>query len=481
MMSNKKQKPSATTASSHEAVGTPHAIRHHPPTELAQVTDVTDLQDCQTVSRWFSATAKRVAALAALPLALLCGGQSASAQAPTPTATQGSHTITVFPDRDFVSLSLYTNLAPNTSLTVEVFRGGVLSGQCLGMVPDTAGLAEVNHPGGYCWGIVPALGTAITPDIKGGDVVRVKGTANVGGVPTAFAEQTTVADLKVTVAPFVPTNSVGIVQVQGYANDPAANGGRGAQLTPFTVDIVSPRFSDGSRIIFGSPVFDVPGTLANTNWTATFTLLSDGVTALTAADVLQALPGTASIGYLDAGGNGLSSTIAENPAPAGPFSATCNAPLDAPVLSTSAAGLFYTSTNINVSEARTFSVTNTGAGVFGQLHITSMTLEGADAASFIAPTIAAGGNTVAVGSNISYTVTMRATTAGEKNATLVIHSDNQTGDVRLPLTGFAYSTKPNAAYLVARPALLDMGARSLGVSSAPYTVMVYNIGDASAT
>jgi hypothetical protein len=42
MISNKKQKADATEAGGHEAVGTPHEIRHNPTTELAQVTDVTE-------------------------------------------------------------------------------------------------------------------------------------------------------------------------------------------------------------------------------------------------------------------------------------------------------------------------------------------------------------------------------------------------------------------------------------------------------
>lgn len=458
---------------------------------------VTHRRDSKTLSRWFGSTAKRIAVLAALPAALL-GGLSAHAQvAPIPTPTLDAHFLTIFPARDFVSMEGYTNLVAGTTLTLEVLRapagGGlpVVTGHVDGITPDAAGFAEVNHPGGYCWGIVPSLGVAVTPDIRGGDIVQVSGTKLADDpttplvidlIPTPFIEQSTVADIAITEAPFIPANSVGIVQVKGYANDPAANGGNGRQLDPIAVDIVSPRFSDGRRIIFGSPRFDAPGNRANTNWTATFTVLSDGFTALTEADVLQALAGDASIQFVDVGGNGLSSTIVGSSDQAGPFAASCNAPLDAPILSTTAAGVFFTSTSINTLTTGSFSVTNTGAGVFGSLHITGMTLEGADAASFVAPTLPNGGHTVAVGANLSYAVSMQALTAGEKNATLVIHSDSRFGDVRVPLTGYAYSgAKPNAAYLVARPTALDMGSRFLGVISAPYQVTVYNLGDATAT
>ena len=497
MNSYKKQKPSDATGYSLEAVGTPHPIQHTPPTEAAHVSDVTDLQDCQTVSRWFCATAKRVTALAALPVALLCGFSAHAQVAPIPTGTLDAHFMTIFPARDFVSLEGYTNLVPGTTLTLEVLRapagGGlpVVTGHVDGIIPDTDGFAEVNHPGGLCWGIVPSLGVAVTPDIKGGDIVQVSGTKLADDpttflvfdpIPTPFIEQSTVADIWITQGPFLPTNSVGVVQVKGYANDPAGGGGDGRQLEPFTVDIVSPRFSNGNRIIFGTARFDNLNNRANTNWTATFTVLSDGVTALTEADVLKALEGDAGIQFIDISGNGLTTTIAGSGDQPGPFALSCNAPLDAPVLGTEAAGLFFTSTNINALETRTLSVTNTGAGVFGQLQITGMTLEGADADSFIAPTIPNGGTTVEVGANLSYAVSMQALTAGEKNATLVIHCNSRFGDVRVPLVGYVYEgARPNAAYLVVRPTSLDLGSRLVGVISAPYNVTVYNLGDATAT
>jgi hypothetical protein len=118
--------------------------------------------------------------------------------------------------------------------------------------------------------------------------------------------------------------------------------------------------------------------------------------------------------------------------------------------------------------------------VFGQLHITAMTIEGPDADAFSAPVLAAP-PTLLVAETQSFTVSMNPATPGEKNATLVIHSDNRFGDVRIPLTGYAFATAPNAPYLVARPATLDMGSRLIGNTSPLYNVTVYNLGDAAAT
>jgi hypothetical protein len=75
-------------------------------------------------------------------------------------------TVTVFPERDFVSIE---GFPAGTDLQVVVRRGGRDSidvvGTARGLVP-TSGIFEVNHPGGVCW-------TGQTPDIVGGDWVDV--------------------------------------------------------------------------------------------------------------------------------------------------------------------------------------------------------------------------------------------------------------------------------------------------------------------
>jgi hypothetical protein len=339
------------------------------------------------------------------------------------------------------------------------------------------------------------LGTAVTPDIKGGDVIRVSGIKLVDdaatplvieATPTPFVEDLTVADVSITIAPAVGLTPNSVV-VHGIANAPGPNGGAGLQLNlnTLTVEIVSPPFSDGRRLILGNVVFDSVDT-ANPNWTATFANLftPDPVTgapiSLTPADVAQALRGTASISVPETAGNGLSITIAESSVQPGPYAQSCNAPLDAPVAQTTPQGLFFTATQTGTTASQSFSVTNAGAGVFGQLHITAMTIEGPDADAFSAPVFAAP-PTLEVAETQSFTVSMKPATPGEKNATLVIHSDSRFGDVRVPLTGYAFDTAPNAAYLVARPAALNMGSRLIGTPSAPYKVTVYNLGDAAAT
>jgi hypothetical protein len=298
-------------------------------------------------------------------------------------------------------------------------------------------------------------------------------------------EQLTIPDVSITGAPAVGLAPNSVV-VHGIANAGGAGGdGRQLDLRTFSVDIVSPRFSDGRRLILGNVVFDSLNR-ANPNWTATFTNLftADPITfapvPLTPFDVQQALEGTASISVVETAGNGLSITIAESSVQAGPFAESCYAPLDAPVAQTTPEGLFFTATQTGSTASQSFSVTNVGAGVFGQLHITSMTIEGPDAAAFRAPAFTAPA-TLQVAGTQSFTVSMNAATAGEKNATLVIHCDNRFGDVRVPLTGYAFDTAPNAAYLVARPATLNMGSRLIGNTSPLYHVTVYNLGDAPAT
>jgi hypothetical protein len=445
-------------------------------------------------SSWLASVCSAVAGLA-----FLTGGSpSVQAQAipPTPTPTLGAHAISVFPARDFISIDGYLDLDPlNPTVTIDVLRGGVVTGH-VEMTPDAkTGFTEVNHPGGYCWGIVPSLGTAVTPDIKGGDVIRLSGIKLVDdpatplvveATPTPFVEDLTVADVSITAAPALGLTPNSVV-VHGIANAPGVNGGAGLQLNlnTFTVEIVSPPFSDGKRLILGDVVFDSVDT-ANPNWTATFANLftPDPVTGaaipLTPADVTQALKGTAAISVPEIAGNGLSITLAESGVQPGPYALSCNAPLDAPVAQTTLDGLFFTATQTGTTASQSFSLTNAGAGVFGQLHITSMTIEGPDADAFSAPVLAAP-RTLLVAETQSFTVSMNAATAGEKNATLVIQSDNRFGDVRLPLTGYAFVTAPNAPYLVARPATLDMGSRLIGNTSAPHNVTVYNLGDAAAT
>jgi hypothetical protein len=82
--------------------------------------------------------------------------------------------IVAFPQRDFVTLEGYSELK-GQNLTVEVVRAGVVIGSAIGKVSGLDVAFEVNHPGGYCWGA--GTGLDVTPDIKHGDMVQLRKTA----------------------------------------------------------------------------------------------------------------------------------------------------------------------------------------------------------------------------------------------------------------------------------------------------------------
>jgi hypothetical protein len=98
--------------------------------------------------------------LAAAGITVLAGQ---AAQAATPPAFP--HNIVVFPQRDFVSIEGYDQLAfEGKQATVTVTRSGVETSRAVGTI--SGGGFEINHPGGVCW-------QGVTPDIKFGDVVRL--------------------------------------------------------------------------------------------------------------------------------------------------------------------------------------------------------------------------------------------------------------------------------------------------------------------
>lgn len=81
----------------------------------------------------------------------------------------GPGTIEIFPKRDMVAIEGYSEYSGKQA-TISVLRGGTLVGSAVGTV-DSTGFLEVNHPGGVCWGA--GTGLAVTPDIVGGDEIRV--------------------------------------------------------------------------------------------------------------------------------------------------------------------------------------------------------------------------------------------------------------------------------------------------------------------
>ncbi|MFI0959980.1 fibronectin type III domain-containing protein [Streptomyces sp. NPDC021080] len=98
--------------------------------------------------------------------------------------------ITIFPDRDFVSIDGFSEHA-GEQVTIEVQRPHVgLIGSATGTMASAASIAagnpaiEVNHPGGLCWGA--GGGLQVTPDIRAGDVVSVKFGGTVAADATAL-------------------------------------------------------------------------------------------------------------------------------------------------------------------------------------------------------------------------------------------------------------------------------------------------------
>ena len=109
-------------------------------------------------------------------------GSVLSAQAATPPAAP--HDITVFPQRDFVSIAGYDEFADRAA-TVTVRRNGTTTSTAQGVIVAGDPSLEVNHPGGVCW-------TGVTPDIKPGDQVSlaIAGRAEVDTTTTLSAEVT---------------------------------------------------------------------------------------------------------------------------------------------------------------------------------------------------------------------------------------------------------------------------------------------------
>ncbi|MFD5639870.1 fibronectin type III domain-containing protein [Streptomyces sp. NPDC127077] len=125
--------------------------------------------------------------------------------------------ITIFPDRDFVSIDGFSEHA-GEQVTIEVQRPHVgLIGSATGTMASASSISagnpaiEVNHPGGLCWGA--GGGLQVTPDIRTGDVVSVK----FGG---AVAADATALDVGVTGGALTTPTTLVIQGRLGSAVDP---------------------------------------------------------------------------------------------------------------------------------------------------------------------------------------------------------------------------------------------------------------------
>jgi hypothetical protein len=218
-------------------------------------------------------------------------------------APQGTHALTAFPSRDFVSAD---GFAEGDVVSFSVFRNGLPVGQSDDITVGADGLAEVNHPGGGCW-----LANTQTPNIRAGDVVRI----TKGGV----AEETTVANVTAS----KPVNlGNGSVRVTGKALN-----ADGSAMSPAELEqrLVNPqRFASGRRTL-RAPGEGILTIGATGDYTATYSNLA-------AADVTKAMAAESRALWLGPDAVGSQMTIFEAPDVAGGIvngpQAPCNAPAE---------------------------------------------------------------------------------------------------------------------------------------------------------
>jgi hypothetical protein len=255
-------------------------------------------------------THKRRALAAALSPLLATAGLTVLAGSAEADVTIGGN-ITAFPSRDMVGATGYEL---GEELTVEVLRGGVVIGQTSGPAVDTddgPGL-EVNHgPAaaplpGDCW-------VGVTPDIVGGDVIRV---TTPRGVDTM-----TVADVEFAGPPYLGEDNpaTGAINEGNDVKVDLTGTAAGTSEVEFRRDKPAPRFRRGPFL----------PALVNGVWTATFrpstTTSAEGLTTAQQRDI--ALNEAAWRAVVD---NVTDTTIAESdgengPAPGCPAPAEANA------------------------------------------------------------------------------------------------------------------------------------------------------------
>jgi hypothetical protein len=241
----------------------------------------------------------------------------------TLAAPAAPHVVTVFPQRDFVSLTGY---APGEQIKFEVFRADLAAAGALILVgsasgtADSAGVLEANHPGGLCWDAAFDQTVLNDPDFKGtpdilpGDVVRI--TSNAG----ATVEETTVSGVRCGLPAAVPQpDGTTDVVIHGVALDQAG--------VPLPTDQIEERLVNPNRFILngkravsataagadGVLTYDDP---TSGRWTARYRNVGTDVTALMEAESRVLWLGADPLALTEL-------TIYENPGAPGPFQFGC--------------------------------------------------------------------------------------------------------------------------------------------------------------
>jgi len=374
------------------------------------------------------------------------------------------HSILVFSVRDFVSASGY---AEGDLVTAQVIRHGVVVGQVSDMVPiddpttpGFDGIVEVNHPGGSCW-------TGTTPDIRPGDVVRYV-TQN------GQADQTTTVNVAVTTAP--AETSPGTITVKGIAADADGKPLPLGQLTQRFIakkdafDINGRRavragFGGGDGVLTFDPITaENPQGIA---WTSTYT-------GLTPADVNRFV-NTSEARIIWLGHDPLAlteGTFYEYLQIGGPAPAFCSSPAEppSPDVKMTPRSLTFPNRTVGASSTSTLTLTNTGTA---PLSVSSFTFNGTDFA-VDSETCTAG--TVAPNTSCAMTVRFTPTQTGNRNDVLHVN-DNVVGtphDVPLLASGLQNAE----AQASVNPDALLFSDLEVGVTSAPQTITVTNVGQA---
>ena len=203
--------------------------------------------------------------------------------------------IITFPSRDFVSPS---GFLASDQVTVQVIRNGIIVGTASGIIPQAdpkaapgdpfAGFAEVNHPGGACWG-------GVTPEMRAGDIIRTIAFDPTGAIRTI--DQTHVSGVTAFKPVLVQDDNVLTPQLEGIIEIHAT--ALGANGQPIPIDQLE------QRMIANRDAFDLNGRRAlraglGLNGTLTYDTANNpmgvNVTAryegLSADDVARAIGGT---------------------------------------------------------------------------------------------------------------------------------------------------------------------------------------------
>jgi hypothetical protein len=154
----------------------------------------------------------------------------------------GPGNIEIFPKRDMVAIEGYAEYAGKQA-SIKVLRGGNVIGSAVGTV-DGTGFLEVNHPGGECWGAGTNL--KVTPNIKGGDEVRVDFLGT--GTPNKWDGAKT-TDIEITDVARVETGNKLVIKGTYGAGVDMPSGDFVADPGKAEIEIVNPDMRGGTSAI----------------------------------------------------------------------------------------------------------------------------------------------------------------------------------------------------------------------------------------